>query len=237
MPAARIVYGGVFPTYHWRDILRDEPYVTAIVRGEGEETARALMRALQYGQRPRRIRRHRLSRPWPAARDAAGARDLGSRRLPGRLGTDRSRALFLLGRPARRGRAVLARLPASLQLLRPARLLDALAPPRSRPLRQGAGAAASRARRQGDQFRGRESDRVEEGLAVLSRGPDRRERRSDPGRIDPRRRYRARRRYPASLQEGRLGALPARPGEHRRADAGTDPQGRRRRRPIARRSA
>ena len=44
MPDVLIVYGGVFPTYHWREILREEPYVTAIVRGEGEETARQLMR-------------------------------------------------------------------------------------------------------------------------------------------------------------------------------------------------
>ncbi|MGN1285714.1 MAG: cobalamin-dependent protein, partial [Bradyrhizobium sp.] len=44
VPKVRIVYGGVFPTYHWRDILREERYVTAIVRGEGEETARRLMR-------------------------------------------------------------------------------------------------------------------------------------------------------------------------------------------------
>jgi anaerobic magnesium-protoporphyrin IX monomethyl ester cyclase len=49
MPAVKIVYGGVFPTYHWREILRDEPYVTAIVRGEGEETARRLMTALEKG--------------------------------------------------------------------------------------------------------------------------------------------------------------------------------------------
>ena len=37
LPNVRIVYGGVFPTYHWREILREERYVTAIVRGEGEE--------------------------------------------------------------------------------------------------------------------------------------------------------------------------------------------------------
>src|ERR1044072_7552194 len=49
LPRVRIVYGGVFPTYHWREILADERYVTAIVRGEGEETARQLMRALDRG--------------------------------------------------------------------------------------------------------------------------------------------------------------------------------------------
>ncbi|MHC2583848.1 anaerobic magnesium-protoporphyrin IX monomethyl ester cyclase [Bradyrhizobium diazoefficiens] len=50
MPRVLIVYGGVFPTYHWREILHDEPYVSAIVRGEGEETARRLRRALEYGR-------------------------------------------------------------------------------------------------------------------------------------------------------------------------------------------
>lgn len=49
-PNLPIVYGGVFPTYHWREILADEPYVTAIVRGEGEETARCLMAALRDGR-------------------------------------------------------------------------------------------------------------------------------------------------------------------------------------------
>ncbi|WP_298812587.1 magnesium-protoporphyrin IX monomethyl ester anaerobic oxidative cyclase [uncultured Sphingomonas sp.] len=49
LPMARIVYGGVHPTYFWREILRDELHVHAIVRGEGEETARTLMRALEQG--------------------------------------------------------------------------------------------------------------------------------------------------------------------------------------------
>src|SRR5262249_46758568 len=49
IPGVRIVYGGVFPTYHWREILSEEPYVTAIVRGEGEETARRLMTAVASG--------------------------------------------------------------------------------------------------------------------------------------------------------------------------------------------
>ena len=28
LPGAHIVYGGVFPTYHWREILEAEPWVT-----------------------------------------------------------------------------------------------------------------------------------------------------------------------------------------------------------------
>ncbi len=50
LPAAHIVYGGVFPTYHWREILEAEPWVTAIVRGEGEETACRLMARLGEGR-------------------------------------------------------------------------------------------------------------------------------------------------------------------------------------------
>ncbi len=42
-----IIYGGVFPTYHWREILTDEPQINFIVRGEGEETAVRLVHALE----------------------------------------------------------------------------------------------------------------------------------------------------------------------------------------------
>jgi anaerobic magnesium-protoporphyrin IX monomethyl ester cyclase len=50
MPHITIVYGGVFPTYHYRDVLREEPQIDVIVRGEGEETARRLVRALAVGE-------------------------------------------------------------------------------------------------------------------------------------------------------------------------------------------
>lgn len=49
LPGARIIYGGVHPTYFWREMLEAEPWVDAIVRGEGEETARLLVRALEEG--------------------------------------------------------------------------------------------------------------------------------------------------------------------------------------------
>jgi len=49
LPDARIIYGGVHPTYFWREILSSEPWVDFIVKGEGEETARRLMRALEDG--------------------------------------------------------------------------------------------------------------------------------------------------------------------------------------------
>lgn len=46
MPGILIVYGGVFPTYHWREILNDCPAIDFIVRGEGERTVPALVRAI-----------------------------------------------------------------------------------------------------------------------------------------------------------------------------------------------
>src|SRR6185503_6677137 len=46
LPQTWIIYGGVFPTYHWRDILEDEPAFDLIVRGEGEETIVRLIAAL-----------------------------------------------------------------------------------------------------------------------------------------------------------------------------------------------
>jgi anaerobic magnesium-protoporphyrin IX monomethyl ester cyclase len=50
MPEASIIYGGVYPTYHWEEILRDEPQISFVVRGEGETTALALLKALAAGQ-------------------------------------------------------------------------------------------------------------------------------------------------------------------------------------------
>ena len=49
LPAAPIVYGGVFPTYHGKDILTAEAAIDIVVRGEGERTSIALARALETG--------------------------------------------------------------------------------------------------------------------------------------------------------------------------------------------
>ncbi|RWF20462.1 MAG: magnesium-protoporphyrin IX monomethyl ester anaerobic oxidative cyclase, partial [Mesorhizobium sp.] len=46
-PGAIIIYGGVFPTYHWRDILSQTHAFDFIVRGEGEATIVALLEALE----------------------------------------------------------------------------------------------------------------------------------------------------------------------------------------------
>jgi anaerobic magnesium-protoporphyrin IX monomethyl ester cyclase len=46
MPATPIIYGGVFPTYHWKETLVEEPQINVIVRGEGEETAVRLISAI-----------------------------------------------------------------------------------------------------------------------------------------------------------------------------------------------
>jgi anaerobic magnesium-protoporphyrin IX monomethyl ester cyclase len=50
LPKVWIVYGGVFPTYHWTQVMEQEMAVDVIVRSEGEETAVKLMRALTQSQ-------------------------------------------------------------------------------------------------------------------------------------------------------------------------------------------
>ena len=47
LPTAWIVYGGVFPTYHWREILTQEPQIDVIVRGEGEATILRVIDAIE----------------------------------------------------------------------------------------------------------------------------------------------------------------------------------------------
>lgn len=47
LPKTWIVYGGVFPTYHWREVLAEEPQIDVIVRGEGEETGPRIVHALE----------------------------------------------------------------------------------------------------------------------------------------------------------------------------------------------
>ena len=49
-PDAWIVYGGVFPTDHWKEILQDKPQVDVIAPGEGERTAPRLIHALETGE-------------------------------------------------------------------------------------------------------------------------------------------------------------------------------------------
>ncbi len=49
LPKTWIVYGGVFPTYHWREVLAQEPQIDVIVRGEGEETGLRVIHALETG--------------------------------------------------------------------------------------------------------------------------------------------------------------------------------------------
>jgi anaerobic magnesium-protoporphyrin IX monomethyl ester cyclase len=83
MPGVHIIYGGVFPTYHWREILSDEPHVTAIVRGEGEETALRLMSALRDGERLEDVAgiAYRDANGPRATRPASVIRDLDAYRI------------------------------------------------------------------------------------------------------------------------------------------------------------
>jgi anaerobic magnesium-protoporphyrin IX monomethyl ester cyclase len=46
LPHVWIIYGGVYPTYNWPEIMEQEPAIDFIVRGEGEETVVRLVTAL-----------------------------------------------------------------------------------------------------------------------------------------------------------------------------------------------
>ena len=47
LPGVLIIYGGVYPTYHWREVLDECAAIDVIVRGEGEATTLALIAALE----------------------------------------------------------------------------------------------------------------------------------------------------------------------------------------------
>ena len=46
-PDVKIIYGGVYPTYHWRDVLEESLDIDVIVKGEGEQTTLNLITALE----------------------------------------------------------------------------------------------------------------------------------------------------------------------------------------------
>lgn len=76
-PDVMVIYGGVYPTYHWQDILTETDAIDCIVRGEGEETTLALINALQNrtpliaipGIAFRQNGRPKATRPAPMIRD------------------------------------------------------------------------------------------------------------------------------------------------------------------------
>jgi len=55
VPKLKVIYGGLFPTYHWKDILTEQPEFDYCVRGEGEETCRQLLRAIAENTPLRRV--------------------------------------------------------------------------------------------------------------------------------------------------------------------------------------
>lgn len=47
MPNVKIIIGGVFPTYHWKEILENQPAIDIIIRSEGEQVMLDLAIALR----------------------------------------------------------------------------------------------------------------------------------------------------------------------------------------------
>ncbi|MGC4101672.1 magnesium-protoporphyrin IX monomethyl ester anaerobic oxidative cyclase [Ferruginibacter sp.] len=56
MPAVTVIIGGVFPTYHWKEILDKNPQIDYIVCGEGEEITLHLITALVQHTSPELIK-------------------------------------------------------------------------------------------------------------------------------------------------------------------------------------
>ena len=124
-----MIYGGVFPTYHWREILAEEPQIDVIVRGEGEETCRRVVACFATDRALTEVlgiafrRRGKIY----CTSSAPLIRDLDSYRVAWEL-IDHQRYTYWGGK-ARGGRTIFAGLPASLHVLRAARFLDTLATP------------------------------------------------------------------------------------------------------------
>src|SRR5512145_3337831 len=55
-PNIKIIIGGVFPTYHWNEILQNNPQFDYIVIGEGEETTLNLISALEKNANPETVK-------------------------------------------------------------------------------------------------------------------------------------------------------------------------------------
>jgi anaerobic magnesium-protoporphyrin IX monomethyl ester cyclase len=104
IPNAWIIYGGVFPTYHWSDIMGHEPDIDFIVRGEGEEIIVRLIKALETNQDLEQVPGivYRAG-TVPGSRPATGAAfslssNGGEEAVP--VATDRSRGRVHATRPA-----------------------------------------------------------------------------------------------------------------------------------------
>ncbi|MBO9320476.1 MAG: cobalamin-dependent protein, partial [Chloroflexus sp.] len=49
LPNARLILGGIHPTFMYGQVLTEAPWIDYIVRGEGEEIIVELMQAIAYG--------------------------------------------------------------------------------------------------------------------------------------------------------------------------------------------
>jgi len=54
--AIKIIIGGVFPTYHWNEILEKNPQINYIVCGEGEAICLNLITAIDNGESPENVK-------------------------------------------------------------------------------------------------------------------------------------------------------------------------------------
>ncbi|MDL2259273.1 magnesium-protoporphyrin IX monomethyl ester anaerobic oxidative cyclase [Deltaproteobacteria bacterium OttesenSCG-928-K17] len=55
-PGIKIIIGGVFPTFHWHEVLANNPQIDYIVCGEGEQTTLNLINALDNDTNPETVK-------------------------------------------------------------------------------------------------------------------------------------------------------------------------------------
>jgi anaerobic magnesium-protoporphyrin IX monomethyl ester cyclase len=191
LPRVPIVYGGVHPTYFWREILASEPHIDVIVRGEGEETVVRLFEALQAHQSYAHIPglAFRVESEVRATPAAPVIKDLDAHRVGWEL-IDHKRYSYWGGK-----RAVVIQFsrgcPHLCNYCGQRGFLDALAASRSEEAGGGNCASASRARRRGVQLRRRESECRAQVLARVPGSADCGEYRRHVDWLDASRRYRA----------------------------------------------
>jgi hypothetical protein len=136
VPDALRVLGGIHATFMYKQVLSEAPWIDVIVRGEGEEIFRELIRTPSpRGAGPREGRRSRASPISPMTARSSPPRPLRRSRISTpSIPTGRSSMEQVHLRPARRPRRHPqhgARLPVHLFVLQPVEVLARLPGPRS----------------------------------------------------------------------------------------------------------
>lgn len=135
-PSIIIVIGGVFPTYHWKEILDKNPQIDYVVCGEGESTCLNLVTALSQDLVPEMVKglAFRLNGVVLKTLPAENIKCLDDYRVGWEL-MEKYNYTYWLGQKKSGSSTVLKRLSVSVHLLRTKPVLEKVAS--SRPAVDG----------------------------------------------------------------------------------------------------